>query len=76
MESGRKLVLACLLALLHVYRRYISPQLGTNCRFYPSCSVYAQEALRRHGVLRGLWLTTRRLARCHPYCSGGIDPVP
>ncbi|WP_332348120.1 MULTISPECIES: membrane protein insertion efficiency factor YidD [Asaia] len=76
MESGRKLVLSSLLALLHVYRRYISPQLGTNCRFYPSCSVYAQEALRRHGVLRGLWLTTRRLARCHPYCSGGIDPVP
>ncbi|WP_035447770.1 membrane protein insertion efficiency factor YidD [Asaia prunellae] len=72
----RKTVLTFLLALLHIYRRYVSPQLGTNCRFHPSCSVYAQEALRRHGIGRGLWLTIRRLLRCHPYCSGGFDPVP
>ncbi|WP_336944999.1 membrane protein insertion efficiency factor YidD [Asaia sp. HN010] len=76
MESVRKLVLSCLLILLHVYRRFISPQLGTNCRFHPSCSAYAQEALTRHGIGRGLWLTVRRLARCHPYCRGGVDPVP
>ena len=76
MESFRKLVLSCLLILLHVYRRFISPQLGTNCRFHPSCSAYAQEALTRHGIGRGLWLTVHRLARCHPYCRGGVDPVP
>ncbi|MFC0413634.1 membrane protein insertion efficiency factor YidD [Asaia lannensis] len=73
---GRKALLSCLLICLHIYRRYISPQLGNNCRFHPSCSAYAQEALLRHGILKGAWLTIRRLLRCHPYCSGGIDPVP
>nr|WP_084490564.1 membrane protein insertion efficiency factor YidD [Asaia astilbis] len=76
MSFGRKILLACLLSLLRFYRSFISPQLGTNCRFHPSCSVYAQEALRRHGIVHGLWLTLKRLARCHPYCSGGVDPVP
>ncbi len=58
------------------YRRFISPLLPPACRFYPSCSEYALEALRTHGAVRGLWLAVRRLARCHPFNPGGYDPVP
>jgi uncharacterized protein len=65
-----------LIAPIAGYRRFISPLLGPRCRFYPSCSQYALEALRVHGAARGLWLTVCRLARCHPFNPGGYDPVP
>jgi putative membrane protein insertion efficiency factor len=65
-----------LLALLWIYRRLISPALPPACRYYPSCSQYAQEAVRLHGPLRGPWLAARRLLRCHPWAPGGLDPVP
>lgn len=65
-----------LLSLISVYRRGISPLLPKACRFTPSCSVYAAEAITRHGAMRGLVLTIRRLARCHPFHAGGYDPVP
>jgi uncharacterized protein len=65
-----------LTSLIRLYRYLISPLLGPNCRFYPSCSCYAEEALTQHGVLRGLYLTVRRLLRCHPWHPGGYDPVP
>jgi putative membrane protein insertion efficiency factor len=65
-----------LLGLLRGYQYAIRPLLGANCRFYPSCSDYAREAVERHGAVRGVWLAMRRLARCHPYHAGGYDPVP
>jgi uncharacterized protein len=62
--------------LIRLYQWTVSPLLGTTCRFYPSCSHYALEAIERFGVLRGGWLTLRRLGRCHPWHPGGLDPVP
>jgi putative membrane protein insertion efficiency factor len=67
---------AALLLLVRLYRRVVSPALPAACRFYPSCSAYAETALLRHGAAKGSWLTARRLARCHPFHPGGIDPVP
>ncbi len=65
-----------LLGLIAVYRYVISPLLGRNCRFMPSCSEYASEAIHRHGSVRGGWLALRRVLRCHPWNPGGYDPVP
>ncbi len=67
---------ALILGVLAVYRKAISPFLPPACRFYPTCSAYAAEAVRRHGARRGLFLSVKRLARCHPLCEGGVDPVP
>ena len=65
-----------LTAPIVAYRRYLSPALPARCRFYPSCSAYAQEALTRHGALRGSGLAVWRVLRCHPFHPGGFDPVP
>ncbi|MCG6895083.1 MAG: membrane protein insertion efficiency factor YidD [Desulfobacteraceae bacterium] len=62
--------------LIRLYQRFLSPMLGPCCRFYPSCSEYAVQALNRHGVLRGTLLSVRRILRCHPFHPGGVDPVP
>ena len=62
--------------LVRGYQVLLSPLLGNNCRFHPTCSEYAIEALRAHGVVRGLWLTARRIGRCHPWGGAGHDPVP
>jgi uncharacterized protein len=69
-------VKALLLALLRAYQYAVRPLLGANCRFYPSCSDYAKEAVERHGAYHGAWLALRRVLKCHPYHPGGFDPVP
>ena len=64
------------MSLVRFYRRRISPLTPRHCRFEPSCSAYALEAIRLHGALKGCALALRRIARCHPFASGGLDPVP
>ncbi len=65
-----------LIALVRGYRFFLSPWLGSSCRFEPTCSRYTLEALERHGALAGAYLGACRLGRCHPWCRGGLDPVP
>jgi len=65
-----------LILIIRLYKLLVSPWLGSHCRFYPSCSSYAIEAVERHGALRGSWLALRRLSHCHPWHEGGVDPVP
>lgn len=67
---------AVLKTLIRGYRYLISPMLGPNCRFYPSCSCYAEQAIDTHGALKGSYLAGRRILKCHPWHEGGFDPVP
>jgi hypothetical protein len=64
------------LGLIRVYQRVLSPLLGSNCRFYPTCSHYTYEAIAKYGVVKGGWMGLRRIGRCHPWHAGGFDPVP
>ncbi|MBO4269417.1 membrane protein insertion efficiency factor YidD [Microbispora triticiradicis] len=75
-QPGSGLVARVLLVLIRFYRAFISPLLGPRCRFEPSCSAYGLEAVAVHGAARGVWLTVRRIGRCHPFHPGGFDPVP
>jgi uncharacterized protein len=74
--SPGSLVRAALLGLIRLYQLTLSPWLGTQCRYEPTCSKYAAEALERYGVRRGVWLAAKRLGRCHPWGRSGYDPVP
>ena len=75
-ESMLAFPVRALTAVVRAYRFFLSPWLGSACRFQPSCSAYALDALQVHGAAAGSYLTLRRLARCHPLCKGGHDPVP
>jgi putative membrane protein insertion efficiency factor len=77
MSSAKPSLLArLLLMLIRVYQYLLSPLIGTQCRFAPTCSHYAADALRKYGAIKGSYLTIRRLLRCHPWNPGGFDPVP
>lgn len=76
MKAIRRILIAPFLLLIRVYQWGISPLLGPKCRFTPTCSHYAAEALQKHGLLRGLWLSVKRIGRCHPWGGSGWDPVP
>lgn len=65
-----------LIRFIHLYRLVLSPWVGNQCRFYPTCSQYMETAIERFGVIRGVWMGLKRLGRCHPWHEGGIDPVP
>nr|WP_321273100.1 membrane protein insertion efficiency factor YidD [Alcaligenes faecalis] len=69
-------LVSVLVLLVRGYQLFISPLLGPRCRFYPTCSQYAIQALRTHGLFKGTWLAARRIVRCHPWHPGGHDPVP
>ncbi|MFD2270177.1 membrane protein insertion efficiency factor YidD [Undibacterium arcticum] len=75
-QSRPSVLQSLLLLLLRAYKVGISPMLGQNCRFYPSCSDYAFEAIREHGAAKGGFLSAKRLCKCHPWHPGGLDPVP
>ena len=75
-RSVSRLLAWPVLGLVWIYSKAISPLLGVNCRFQPSCSAYAQEALRRYGIAKGGWLALQRIGRCHPWGGSGYDPVP
>ena len=75
-EPGHRLLAKSLLLLIAFYRYAVSPLLPSRCRYYPTCSAYADEAIRRYGALRGAWLAIKRLGRCHPWGGHGVDPVP
>ena len=65
-----------ILTLLRLYKRFISPMLGSSCRFYPTCSQYTYESIEKYGVLKGSWMGIKRIGRCNPLHPGGFDPVP
>jgi len=76
LQSVARLPARALIGLVRGYRFFLSPWLGSSCRFEPTCSAYSLQALQTHGAAAGTYLTLRRLVRCHPWCDGGHDPVP
>lgn len=76
MRLSRRVLAAPFIGLVRLYQLTLSPWLGMNCRYQPTCSAYAIEALELHGVIKGGWLALRRIGRCHPWGGSGYDPVP
>ncbi|MGB8951938.1 MAG: membrane protein insertion efficiency factor YidD [Candidatus Aminicenantales bacterium] len=65
-----------ILFLISCYKLYVSPVLGSHCRFYPTCSDYTYQSIEKYGLTKGIYLGTKRLLKCHPFCEGGFDPIP
>jgi putative membrane protein insertion efficiency factor len=76
MSAVSSLIVLPLLAIVRIYQLFISPMLGQNCRFHPTCSCYAHQALKQHGAFKGSWLSIKRIVKCQPMHPGGIDNVP
>jgi hypothetical protein len=76
MGKNRNPIKCLIIALIKMYQSFVSPFLGKNCRFYPSCSCYAEDAIKEHGLIYGFYLIIKRLLCCHPWHTGGYDPVP
>ncbi len=72
----KRLLTTILIALIRAYKAVISPVLPPSCRYYPTCSTYAMEAIQKYGPVRGVWMGAKRISRCHPWHEGGYDPVP
>ena len=75
-QWGQDAARGCAVLLLRIYQLCLSPLLGNRCRFYPSCSHYCMDAVKRFGMIRGTWLGLLRICKCHPFHPGGVDPVP
>lgn len=76
MQTFRKIIRQLITGPIWAYRYFISPFLGSNCRYYPTCSAYALESVEKHGSIKGGWMAIKRITRCHPWHEGGVDPVP
>ncbi len=76
MPQQPRVMARALMAGIRGYQKVLSPMMGGNCRFHPTCSAYGYEAIAIHGAARGSWLTVKRIGRCHPFHEGGLDPVP
>ena len=76
MPNKKSILVYPVIILIYIYRYTLSPLFGNQCRFYPSCSHYAEDALRQYGLFKGVWMTVKRIFRCHPFHDGGYDPVP
>ena len=76
MEKIKKALRLTAIATIRLYQRFVSPMLGSNCRFHPSCSQYSIMAIEEYGVIKGIWLSINRILRCHPLNPGGFDPIP
>ncbi len=76
MDRSKRGPVLVMVGIIRLYQLTLSPWIGGQCRFYPTCSVYAQQALHQHGFIKGTWLAVRRVGRCHPFNPGGVDEVP
>jgi len=76
LKTFKKIIISILIFLIKIYQWFISPLLKTNCRYLPTCSEYSMESLKKHGIIKGIYLSVKRISNCHPFGGEGFDPVP